>query len=356
VRYLSEELRRLPSHAAQELTLSLLHQAQPSEEQGAEERAAEANPEEGAVEVQADTGRAARKLYPINALRNLAVSQARTELVFLLDVDFVPSAGLLRDLTRQSTLLSHLTASKAALVLPAFEVNSRHRLPRQQAALAALTSSSPPQASGFHIDHFPVGHAPTDFARWFSAGRPYEVAYEENFEPYIIASRKWLPAYDERFRGYGLNKVSHLYAVATQGARFLVLPNHFVAAHEHAKSSSWQSIYGAEADVMHRMRLTALWRRFKAELPPLPAPKATTPKVSILPAALPSATASLSGETRKRAVPSAIEGDGNDGGAAEEVVARTHPKAARLAPALPLKSLRRGKLIHKGARAVACRA
>lgn len=33
-------------------------------------------------------------LYPINALRNLALHQASTELVFLLDVDFVPSSGL----------------------------------------------------------------------------------------------------------------------------------------------------------------------------------------------------------------------------------------------------------------------
>eukprot|EP00969_Alexandrium_andersonii_P245343 10843342-Alexandrium_andersonii.AAC.1 len=33
-------------------------------------------------------------LYPINALRNVALEAVRSELVFLLDVDFVPSWGL----------------------------------------------------------------------------------------------------------------------------------------------------------------------------------------------------------------------------------------------------------------------
>lgn len=40
--------------------------------------------------------------YPINALRNIALKRATTELVFLLDVDFVPSANLLHHLSSQS--------------------------------------------------------------------------------------------------------------------------------------------------------------------------------------------------------------------------------------------------------------
>ena len=64
---MAEELRQLPSHAARDLTLSLMHQA---DEQG--EAAAEAQ-----SGVQAEAEAVARGLYPINALRNLALSQAR---------------------------------------------------------------------------------------------------------------------------------------------------------------------------------------------------------------------------------------------------------------------------------------
>ena len=116
-----------------------------------------------------------------------------------------------------------------------------HSLPKQQAAVASLLQIDPPAASPFHLAHFAAGHAPTNFGRWLGASAPYAVDYADHFEPYIVASRSWLPRYDERFRGYGMNKVSHLYAVAAATARFVVAPRHFVAAHEHAKSSSWQA-------------------------------------------------------------------------------------------------------------------
>ena len=35
----------------------------------------------------------------------------------------------------------------------------------------------------------------------------YEVEYEECYEPYVIASRRLLPRYDERFHGYGSKMV-----------------------------------------------------------------------------------------------------------------------------------------------------
>ena len=85
---------------------------------------------------------------------------------------------------------------------------------------------------GFHVSHFPAGHGPTDFARWWSlsssppsplssggddddaAGAAcfaasYTVAHSPHFEPYVLtaAADAALPWYDERFAGYGMNKV-----------------------------------------------------------------------------------------------------------------------------------------------------
>ena len=47
------------------------------------------------------------------------------------------------------------------------------------------------RAEGFHTSHFPRGHMPTDFERWFGADGsvPYAVQYRDMFEPYIIASK-----------------------------------------------------------------------------------------------------------------------------------------------------------------------
>ena len=42
-------------------------------------------------------------LYPVNALRNLVVDQARTNWVLPLDADFVPSAGLCGTPRRRAT-------------------------------------------------------------------------------------------------------------------------------------------------------------------------------------------------------------------------------------------------------------
>eukprot|EP00965_Chrysotila_dentata_P047682 1581728-Pleurochrysis_carterae.AAC.3 len=119
------------------------------------------------------SGAAAAPLYPINALRALALSGTRTDLVFLVDVDFVPSSLLLRDLRADTALLSLLELTRTAAVIPAFEVDASSPLPTSQSALAVLCAEG--SASPFHVRHFPAGHAPTDFARWFLASEPYEV-------------------------------------------------------------------------------------------------------------------------------------------------------------------------------------
>lgn len=68
--------------------------------------------------------------YPINALRNRAIKLARTDILFMLDVDFVPATDLgmpppgYRDPVVYDQLIQ-LTSEKKALVLPAFEITNR---------------------------------------------------------------------------------------------------------------------------------------------------------------------------------------------------------------------------------------
>ena len=86
------------------------------------------------------------------------------------------------------------------------------------------------------------------------------------YEPYIIACKHELPRYDERFRGYGMNKVSHLHEVAATGADFIVLPSLYITAREHERSASYQSVFGENRNPEHAVRIGLLWNSFKGQV------------------------------------------------------------------------------------------
>ena len=79
-----------------------------------------------------------RHPYPINALRNLALDSARTELVFLLDVDFAISSRLRASLRREhQALVRSLSLARTALVVPAFEIREGAKMPTSQREMEA---------------------------------------------------------------------------------------------------------------------------------------------------------------------------------------------------------------------------
>ncbi len=216
--------------------------------------------------------------YPINYLRNLALLQAREQhargvvgphlledqnrqlSVLLVDVDFVPSINL------QAVL--HVREAQEGLedgevvIIPAFETlrkGLKSYLPRNIGEL--LYSSASGEIEGFHIQNFPQGHAGTDFDKFLALSQDgavgnlslseslwykrYKVEHSEGFEPYVVMSANKVPLYDERFQGYGLNKISHLASVAaTVTSTFTVLPGVFLVAAAHERSKEWKRIYG----------------------------------------------------------------------------------------------------------------
>ena len=141
--------------------------------------------------------------HPVNTLRQLALDQARSRYVFLSDVDFVPSPGSAETLrTSAAALLSDQTGPGPAtrlLVVPAFESNqylSSGRLPGTKAELVARQDLG--EVAPFRWREWPRGHAPTNFPRWRTATLPYTVAWQQDFEPYIVGARAALPRYDTR--------------------------------------------------------------------------------------------------------------------------------------------------------------
>jgi glycosyltransferase-like protein LARGE len=166
--------------------------------------------------------RPTEKAYPINALRNISLRLATTELVFLLDADLVPSKGLqeyYRSPDHYSVLRALCAEEMGALIIPAVEFPEEDTLTPENSMMLQKSWENGPAhlrslleqavVTPFCEKAFPQGHRATNFERCFSAEEQtsYEVAYEEGFEPYVIVHRRLVPFYDERFTGYGKNKV-----------------------------------------------------------------------------------------------------------------------------------------------------
>ncbi|XP_046841650.1 LARGE xylosyl- and glucuronyltransferase 2-like isoform X2 [Xenia sp. Carnegie-2017] len=169
--------------------------------------------------------------YPVNALRNVALSQVKTPYVFLCDIDFLPVTSLydyLRKMIRQTDM------NKKALVVPAFEtLRYKMSVPKTKAELLSKMDEGLLYTFRYHV--WPKGHAPTNYGKWRTAIKPYKALWEEDFEPYIVV-KKDVEKYDSRFIGFGWNKVSHIMELAVQGYEFFVLPNAFIVHLPHGPS------------------------------------------------------------------------------------------------------------------------
>ena len=164
--------------------------------------------------------------YQPNKMRNVALGEVRTTYAFVVDVDFVPSSDLrhrfLRSLSAGYWPMEH----KVAIVVPAFDYNekglvSRSSVPREKKQLRDLFKQK--LVDNFERQQYPSGHYPTDSDRWFDPvqTKPYEVSYGYGYEPYLITKRPFV-AFDERFVGYGQNKVSRVFEMAIMRYRFFV--------------------------------------------------------------------------------------------------------------------------------------
>ena len=166
-------------------------------------------------------------LYPVNYLRNIALSRATTPYVFLCDGDFVPAKNLYVSLRNAAM---SLTGSKTALVVPAFEsLSPSVSFPETKVKLIEQLKKG--IVRPFH-PKWRHGHSATMFKRWYASRDSYRIKWEMYFEPYVLVPKD-VTRYDRRFMGYGFNKASHIMKLKAQGYQFIVLPNSFVVHIPH---------------------------------------------------------------------------------------------------------------------------
>ncbi|XP_015920345.1 xylosyl- and glucuronyltransferase LARGE2 [Parasteatoda tepidariorum] len=179
--------------------------------------------------------------YPINSLRNIAMKNVKSKFMFLLDADFQPSPDFQQKFS--ASIKSHSLNLKTAFVVPAFqymELPQRgDNAPQTKEELLQLLHREDPFIAPFRISESSDSHKNTDYWKWYRADKLYSLSmFCDKYEPYVILQKTdAIPFYDERFSGYGMNKVTHITELYAANYTFVVLPDVWVLHLPHKISS-----------------------------------------------------------------------------------------------------------------------
>jgi hypothetical protein len=92
--------------------------------------------------------------------------------------------------------------------------------------LRDLTSSG--DIISFASATYEAGHACDQPALFLSSAAPYSTRYQFGCEPYTVVPRRGIHLYDERFVGYGKDRVSWNYEMAARRVSLIVVPDVFL--------------------------------------------------------------------------------------------------------------------------------
>jgi glycosyltransferase-like protein LARGE len=235
-------------------------------------------------------------LYPINALRNLALSQCQSPYILSMDVDFVLSKDA------KSVVQDHLRLfdsenrkNPLALVIPVFEwIFQKEEMPVSMDMKKLRTYCGRNRLIPFHakkldktrysrqdLQDWCSGRTSTpkhvkitrvqylsDYSRWLRSTKAYPISKNPQildvyYEPYFVALKSEFPPFDERFRGYGFNKRSSTMAMQYLEYSFMVLPKVF-GVHRYHEPSTWRQTLQTE-DLVSRT-LGRTFEQFKRDL------------------------------------------------------------------------------------------
>lgn len=179
--------------------------------------------------------------YPINALRNAAIKQTNCEYLLTADADFQPSPDFHKHFLLSTRSVAN--TDKVAFVVPAFEYlelpQKTDGVAQTKEELMQLLHRQDPFVQPFRHDITPESHQSTDYWKWYRTDKPYVVqTFSDKYEPYLVLKNTGqLPLYDERFTGYGMNKITHVTELFAAGYVFLVLPHVWLVHVPHKPSS-----------------------------------------------------------------------------------------------------------------------
>jgi len=219
--------------------------------------------------------------YPVNVMRNKGLGAVKTSHILIMDVDLIPSADL-NDVIKDN-LVDQISSNNGkvptnAIVVPAFErkvdppcsniESCKGYLQKDPRFLPTLFNDMKEcvrdkKCIVFQSDNNWEGHHTTKTQKWLKSewyDEPSKTDEQKTrtirqikcfdslrYEPYVVLP--WCPSapsikpqplapyYDERFYGYGKNKIQHISHLRYRGVPFYVLPRSFVVHHPHPESN-----------------------------------------------------------------------------------------------------------------------
>nr|XP_033810318.1 beta-1,4-glucuronyltransferase 1 [Geotrypetes seraphini] len=203
--------------------------------------------------------------YPNNLLRNVARVAAMAHYVLVIDVDILPSEGLRPAFLALATSRGkEHSGEQAVFVIPAFEIRHARKVPGDKAELLQLYQVG--EIRPFYEELCPRCQTPLNYSHWLNLpAKPslqvaYTMEWKDPWEPFYIGPSS-VPAYDERFKQYGFNRISQACELHVSGHTFLVLDNAFLVHQGFKVAGEFHDQKEAE-----NQRNKVLFRQFKQEL------------------------------------------------------------------------------------------
>jgi len=194
--------------------------------------------------------------YPINRLRNMALSAVKTSHVVYIDVDFWINRDLSAILQFPEVRRQLAEDPKSTLVIPAFQLARQcpewrecpdENIPEMPQNLLDMKR----QILSHQVTRFDPtnrgGHGSTRYKDWFKQNRvdgkvliEIDCFLSNRYEPYLVFRYcRELPPFQEPFSGYGKNKMTWVMQLRRMGYRFWQLgKGAFVIHYPHLDSPS----------------------------------------------------------------------------------------------------------------------
>ncbi|KAF2367103.1 hypothetical protein FHG87_002158, partial [Trinorchestia longiramus] len=172
--------------------------------------------------------------YPQNLLRNIARQSCPNPFCFTPDIDMLSIPRMSDQLNDFLSGRGIYTCNKCAYVIPTYEISVRAtKNPENKQELLKLRKKN--YAQEFHIKVFKNNQANSNLTYWEkipSSPDALKVAYnitswQRHWEP-IYVTRATVPAFDERFIGYGFTRNSQVYEMRFAGYSWMMLDGAFL--------------------------------------------------------------------------------------------------------------------------------